>query len=279
MQLRVETRGSGKNKQTWTVIAGFLRPGLDVGLGLQAQGFLSDAWGALFGATDIEVGDAQFDAAFSVKADEARRAQALLTPDVRRELQALHASGASLRVGDAGLSIEIRGACEDARWLTQGARAVARVTRLLDEARRAVPPAALLLPHREAWLTFAHAAGLQGMDSPLCMWGRMDGCDIAAYAVRSGPNAYGLEVLVRFEQPLGIALHVRPAGTLDALGALLGSQDESLGDVVLDKRYVVKTARPDRVPVLLDAPVRERLKELALGRDGDPLSVQIRTTA
>ena len=263
VQLRIEQRGSGKNRQSWTVAACFLQPPVDLGLAVHGQGFLSSTLGALFGAQDVPVGDPAFDAAFVVKGDEPVRVAALLREDLRRYLLRLHADRAGIHLYDAGGHLEQRGSVADERWVEWALRAVATVGRLSNEARASVPVAGPLAPHRAAWLEYARAAGLSGMDTPLCVWGRMEGASVAAYAIRSGPSQYRLEVLVRFDASLGMGLLVRPTRTLDGIASLFGGQDHALGDAAFDPQFVVKAPRADRLSQILDADVRRRILDLA----------------
>lgn len=263
VQLRTEVRGSGKHRQTWTVVASFLNPPLDLGLSVYRQGFLSNTFGALFGAQDVAVGDPSFDPAYVVKADEPARAVALLGPELRAFFVRAHADRTGLHLADTGARIEERGMVSNEQWLEWALQTVAMASRLADAARANVPPATPLVPHRAAWMEFAKAAGLAGMDTPLCIWGRMEEASVSAYAVRVGHVQHRLEVLVRFDQGLGLGLLVRPTGTLDGIASFFGGQDHSFGDPAFDPAFVVKAPSADRLAEVLDADVRRRLVELA----------------
>jgi len=228
------------------------------------QGFLSNTFGTLFGAQDVAVGDAAFDPAYVVKADEPPRAQRLLDSELRRFLVDLAANDAGMRLGDAGGYMERRGAISDEASIEWLLRTVALAARRMHEARQSVPPAAALAPHRAAWMEYARAAGMTGMDTPLCIWGRMsEDAAVSAYAVRVGEGQHRLEVLVRFDAPLGLGLLVRPTKTLDGIASFFGGQDHSLGDAAFDRAFVVKAPSADRLARILDAEVRKGLVELA----------------
>ena len=272
VRLFVETRGSGKNRQSYTVAAGMIVPGFDLGLAVYKHGFLSSV-GEWMGATDIRIGEPSFDGAFVIKGDEPHRVQALLGhAGLRNALQQVLSSGYVFSVRDAGFRVECRGVTSDPQWMEWALRASGQIAQFLSEARSAVPCASRLGPHRDAWVQFAQATGMTGMDTPLCMTGRYEGRSVAVYAVRSGPQTYGVEVLVRFDTPLGLGLHVRPQGALDALGSLFGGQDLLVGDAEFDKRFVVKATVKQVLPSLFDAEVRAKMIEV-LGRVG---SIQVR---
>ncbi|MBI2896985.1 MAG: hypothetical protein HYY06_25735 [Deltaproteobacteria bacterium] len=271
VRLVTEVRGSGKSRHTVTVVSSHVFPAFDLGLAVSRHGFLA-AIGQLMGATDIEVGDPEFDRAFVVRADEPERARIVLDRELRQVLGQVAGTGFPFRISDGGFSIERRGASEDERWLEWSLVTAGRVARHMTEARDGIPVAAPLRQHREAWAAYAEAAGLRGMNCPMCMWGRMEGAAISAYAVRVGSFQYALEVLVRFDSPLGVGLFVRPSSTMDAIGSLFGGQDETLADPAFDKAFLVKIAQRDRVSRILDAEARRRILEV----QGQVGAVQIR---
>lgn len=272
VRLFTEVRGSGKNKQTYTVAAGILDPAFDVGLTVYKHGFFSSV-GEMMGMKDITIGDPGFDQAFVIKGDEPHRVQALLaSPALRQALAQVLSSGWVFTVRDQGFRVECRGATSDAQWMEWALRMAGLVTRLLAEARPAIPCATPLAPHRDAWVQYAQAAGMQGMDTPLCMYGRHEGAAISVYAVRSGPLQYGVEVMVRFDRPLGLGLMVRPQGTLDAIGAFLGGQDLTVGDAEFDPRFVIKATAKESLAAVLDGEVRKKMLDL-LARVG---SIQVK---
>jgi hypothetical protein len=165
-------------------------------------------------------------------------------------------------LSDAGFSLSRRGTIEDEQWLAWALRAAANVTGKVKEARRQVPVASPLAGHRDAWKRFAASAGLHRMSTPLCMWGPLDGTQISAYAVRVGVLTYRMEVLVHFDMPLHVGLYVRPAAALDELASLFGGEDHRLSDPAFDKIFVVKAARPERLPMILDEAARKMLVDL-----------------
>ena len=272
VRLFTETRGSGKNQRTYTVAAGLVVPGLDLGLAVYAHGWMSSL-GEWMGMTDIIIGDPSFDGSFVVKGDEPHRVQALLShAGLRSALHEVLRSRFVFTVRDEGFRVECSGFTADMQWMEWALRASAQIARHLGEARATVPCASVLTPHRDTWVQFAQATGLSGMDTPLCMSGRYQGRSIAAYAVRSAAMTYGVEVLVRFDQPLGLDLFVRPQGALDSIGALFGGQDHQVGDAEFDRRFVVKATSPANLSRIFDREVSARMLAL-LGRVG---SIQVR---
>lgn len=267
-----ETRGSGKNKQTFTVAAGMIVPGFDLGLAIYKHGFFSSV-GEWMGMKDIPIGDPGFDQAFVVKGDEPHRVQALLRSDaLRQSLAHVHASNWVFSVRDEGFRVECRGMTADPQWLEWSLKVSAQIARLMGEARASIPCATPLAAHRDVWVQYAQASGLAGMDTPLCMYGRHEGAAISVYAVRSAALQYGVEVLIKFDQPLTLGLHVRPQKGIDAIGAFLGGQDLVVGDADFDPRFVVKTRAQESLSAVLDGEVRKKMLDL-LERVG---SIQVR---
>lgn len=261
VELGIEWRGSGKSKKMYTVVQGRLVPPLDLGLYVSQRGFVDDV-ASFFGKRHAEVGDRDFDAEFVVSADEPARAARLLGPALRKIAKQVLASGESFHLTDGGFTLACAGGDDDERWLAWALRTAAHVARAMNEARRHVPPAARLAAARDAWAAYARTLGLTGMDTPLCMWGRLEGTIVTAYATRVREHEYETEVLAAYPEPLGLGLFVRPARTLDGLSALFGGEDHELGDERFDDAFVVKASRPEALADALGAEVRALLLEL-----------------
>lgn len=272
-RVRVWIRVVRHNKSTsyYTVVEGQLEPHLDAGLSVYAQGIFGDVLGGFLGQRDVEVGHAELDRLFVVRADEDQRARWLLPPALCDAMVALKRSRHEFCLDDAGARVERNGITSDEAWLAWALRTAAGLTRQLDDARRRTPPATPLLPHRLAWQRFARSAGLRGMDTPLCMWGRLDGASVGAYAVRTRPLEYRIEATVRFDEPLALGLAVRPEGSWDSLRALFGAQDVSLGDPTFDRAFVVRATDLHRLDAVLDGDVRRSMVDL--GQRVGPLQI------
>ncbi|NUQ76301.1 MAG: hypothetical protein HUU21_22410 [Polyangiaceae bacterium] len=259
VSLRTETRGSGKSRQTYTVVSSMPPQWLDLGLQVTTKGFFDDALASLGLKRNIKIGDPGFDAAFSISADEPHRAAALLTPELRHALSGITEP---VVLTDSGFSMSTSGVIDDEKWLVWALRAAANVAAQMAQARRRVPPASSLMEHRAEWKRFAEATGLSRTSTPFCMWGDLEGTRISARAVRVGPLAYQMEVQVFFDLPLHMRMFVRPAGALDDLAAFFGREDHRLNDPVFDPAFVVQSARPERLPEVLDEGVRRLLLDL-----------------
>jgi hypothetical protein len=250
-----------------TVVGASFLPALDLGLSLER----STTWDELaraFGGADAAVGDATFDGAFEIAADEPSRVAALLGPELRAPLLSAHAAGVALMLTDAGLFLFAPGAVRDTRWLGWALRFSASVGRLVASARARVPPATPLAHHRAAWRRYAAAAGLAPLDTPLSAGGTIAGQRVHVYAARTGPLAYRLEVEVRFEEPLGLGLLVRPKNRIEHVTLLFGGEVHRLGDDDFDDAFVVRCRAPEELPAVLDADVRAELVALAARNGG-----------
>lgn len=256
VHLRVEQRG----RSTQTVAAGTLSLPLDLGLDVGWQAPWDDLLPGTGGPIDVRTGDPSFDPVFMVRADEARRAEALLTPALR---EGLVRAGSRVRLTDLGVALSQPGLVTDPAALRWMLRSAARLATLTDDARRHVPTAAPLEPYRPAWKQLALDAGLNRTRAPLGVWGMVEGSPTCIHAARTDRFTYALEISVRFEKPLGVDLRIKPPGAIDEIFALLGGQDRRLGDPAFDRAFAVRCARPDRLPVILDAEARQRLLELA----------------
>lgn len=255
VQCQTVQRGSGRNKQTWTVVTGFFHPRLDLGLSVYKQRILADAFGSLFGSEDIEVGDAGFDASFVIKGDEPARVMTLLRPDVRHHLRQCQQGGWTAKLNDLGMSVERYGGVSNEAWLEQALRTVAGGAAMVTAARDSVPIASPLQPHYESWTSYARAQGMQGTTTPFCMWGDIDGSQVTVSAVRAGKLKYNVQVLVHYPSMLQHGLTVRPSGTMDAVVTFFGGQDHRTGHQAFDQAFTVKSNRPDQIRQIFDANV------------------------
>ena len=259
----IVTRGSGDSRSTYTVVRADLYPPLDLGLDVREHGFFNDMFHA---AADVPLGDAAFDATFITSADEPERLRALLDPGLRRLLLSqLANTAASFRVRDDGVVIERPGAISDPAWLAWALQLSARIVGKLDASRRRTPCSAWLRQHRQTWLRFAQTHGLTGLDTPLCMWGTMEGRPVQIYAVRTDRARYELELSVGFSAPLGLGLALQPKGLLDKLAVFFGSQDHELGDPWFDDTYLLRVERTDLIGEVLDASVRAEIMAVHQG--------------
>jgi hypothetical protein len=273
------TRGSGDSRTTYTVVSSTLRTPLDLGLSLRHHGFFNDMFHK---SQDIAMGDSQFDAAFIVSADEESRVRALLDDRLRRLLRQHLAGDVSFRLGDTGLSVERVGVATDSRWLSWALDLCALVNAQLDAGRRRTPPSSWLRHHRQAWLGFAQAHGLQGYDTPLSMWGTIEGIEVHAYAVRVDRGHYQLEIGLRFGEALGLGLMLQPKGLLDKVAIFFGSQDHRLGDHRFDDTYRLRVLRTDVVGEVLDEAIRGELLDVhhsvgPIQLDDEALTVRLPT--
>jgi hypothetical protein len=271
LRICTETRGSGKNRATYTVVSSRLDMPLDLGLNLRRHGFFNDLFHR---SEDLAVGDASFDEAFLVSADEPQRVIALFDDELRSLLLRQLAGGVSFSLGDHGMRIECTGRSRDAEWLLWAAETVSRATQAMERARRRVPGASPLAGHRAAWAGFAAAHGLRGSETPLAMWGELDGATVLAYAVRSDRHVYQLEVSLRFREPLDLGLSVQPMGLMDKLSVFFGGQDLRFGDAPFDQAFRVRAMQAHQVEQVLTADMRREL--LALQARLGPLSLDDR---
>jgi hypothetical protein len=256
LRVYTESRGSGDSRTTYTVVSCKLQTPLDLGLHLRRHGFLNNMFHR---SQDIRLGDRAFDDAFIISGDEPRRVAAALTPPLRQLLLKHLGKSGSFSFSDHGTSVECVGVNTNATWLSWAIEVCSRATHKLDKARHHIHVANALTGHRPAWAAYASARNLRGLDAPLCMWGTIDGSEVHAYAVRTAPHQYQLEVSLRFGQPLGLGLDVQPKGMLDKVAVLFGGQDHSFDDPVFDDVFRVKAAYPQYVTEVLDSTARAEL--------------------
>ncbi|MBI2894000.1 MAG: hypothetical protein HYY06_10645 [Deltaproteobacteria bacterium] len=212
--------------------------------------------------SEIEVGDPEFEREHSIAADEPERVRVVLDREMRQVLQEAARTSPHFSVDDSGISIVFGPGEENERSLESSLRTAGRVARLMTERRERIPVAAPLRQHRQAWTAYAAAMGMECMDCPLYIRGRMECATISARAVRLASLRYRLEVLVRFDTPLGLGLSATPSSSTDAARSQACGQDEKLGDPVFDDAFTTRISRPEVLSSILDAETRQRLLEV-----------------
>lgn len=257
-------------------------PPLDLGLSVTPSGLVASVH-ELFGAVDVEVGDAAFDAAYAIRADEPARATALLSSGVTVELMRL---GRALELRDGGLTARaavhaLPDIARDAGMLGEWMLMVARGANVIDRARWTIPPAAEIAPLLEPWRELCRARGLTlACGAPTIMRGRLGTTEIWVRSYRE-EKRHDLEIGVAFEAPLGFSLDV--VNARGGLAALFDSGiDTVVGDAAFDAAFRVSTSDKARAVAVLDAETRARMLDLAKGRrltlHGRGLTVSDRAT-
>ena len=108
VEVRTFTRGSGKNKSTWTSIRTWANPNLGLGFKIYREGFLSGL-GKMVGFQDIQTGDAEFDGRFTIKGADEGAVLQLLSPAVRGALTRYDSLASGGSFSDDGAYWETRG--------------------------------------------------------------------------------------------------------------------------------------------------------------------------
>lgn len=237
-------------------IEGLLDPSLDLGVRVRTKQLtVSVVLGARF-----VLGDPSFDDEVDATADDPARGAALFNPDVRGAALRLNAETAALdltdeRVRASVLQLEVDGAV---RALQQ----VARLTRLLNEARAAVPPPRPIQKHVAACAAFAAATGAAIEYTPCRLMGSLRQVSLSLAFRRTGPSTFDLTLQAATAMSHGFGLLVRRETTLDRVRTFFGGQDLETGDAAFDPAFLVQSAEQDRALGALDADVRALLLEL-----------------
>jgi hypothetical protein len=234
-----------------------IAPDLDLGFGLSRAGVLSrvSEW---LGRRDIQVGDPEFDKAFTIRGDEPERVRALLTPELRGLVAG---TPFEFEISDAEYSSRRAAGGETFADLANRLQRAVCIARAVELASASVPSATTLKAHRDVWLDYARQSGFQFGSTPLWIQGKLGKFWVLARAHRNRPEDFALELVSSFEQPLPIKLKIEPQR--DAL-ASLGIPDQKTGDPRFDQIFdVIQTDQP----AWIDEELRRRMVELAaLGR-------------
>ncbi len=218
---------------------------LDMGLSVTRDRQAGDA------RKEVRSGDNAFDAHYCVRADEQARGEQILTERLRARLAAVEA-----KLDDGGVQLLVTPNSEDD--LTQAIRRACKVAGELDRASGQVPCAEPLRSVRQAWLAFAEKNSLATADTPLSMWGRVDGMQVSVIAVRDAFQQFHFELVANFPAPLGRGLALKPASST----AQFDRSGEPVGHPAFDKIFVVKSTDPADSARLVGPETREAILAL-----------------
>lgn len=241
-----------------------LEPRLDLRLSIR-NAALTSKIGSWFGRHDIQIGDAELDAACDVKGAEPARVQALFTPAVREALRALVGTAANFQLTDERLFFwQALGAYRTPSRdeLLQAIRIGTDLARAVIAALEGVPSSTVLAPYVEAWREYAGAHGLRFSASPLRVFGTLDGASVRAHATATSDDAYGVELRLAFASPLPWYVRVRPTRFFDFLERTGDADHENTGDEAFDRELRLTTTHAAEVLAFLDADLRKALLAL-----------------
>ena len=195
-------------------------------------------------------GNPAFDASYSVRADEHKRAAAILT-DRLCELLVQN----DVVVDDEHVEVT---AAANREALTTALRVATKVANELERKSSHVPCARALRTSVDSWLDFAANHHLATTSTPLAMWGDAHGMCASAIAVRDAFENFHFEISATFPTPLHRGLSLRPASAATPL-ALSG---EALSIASFDKWFTVGSDNPADTIRLIAPEVRTGLIEL-----------------
>ncbi len=218
---------------------------LDLGLVVARERPAGDA------RTVVPVGDEVFDAVYSMRVDEPERGKAILSERLRASLLEMNA-----QVDDTGVSLILQ-EC-DAGGLYKAMRYAARTASELDRASGGVPCAKLLAEARTAWLDFAREHALATADTPLAMWGQIEGLQVSAVGVRDAFQNFHYELEASYVFPLDRGLELKPASS----ATRFDRSGEPVGHPAFDKIFVLKSRDPLDGTRLVGGETRDALLEL-----------------
>lgn len=107
------TRGSGKNRHTYTQFHGHINVAMPQGLNLTREGLFNKV-SKFFGGQDVQLGDRQLDDAFIIKAHDAMGAFNLMRiPQVKQALLTFVARHPTMQLNERHMMFEESGICSD----------------------------------------------------------------------------------------------------------------------------------------------------------------------
>ena len=200
---------------------------------------------------EVIVGDELFDEAYCVRVDEPERGRAILTQRLRSLLLQM-----DTRLDDTGVTLTLSDC--DVASLFSAMRYAARTASELDRASGGVPCAKLLAKARISWLAFAQKHSLATADTPLAMWGQIDGLEVSAIGTRDAFQNFHYELSANFAEPLDRGLELKPASSTTQFDR----SGEPVGHPAFDKIFVLKSRDPLDAARLVGTETRNAMLEL-----------------
>jgi hypothetical protein len=218
---------------------------LDMGLSVTRGRLPGDA------RKEIVSGDAAFDAAYAVRVDEPARGTHLLTERLRTQLMS-----ASAQLDDEGVLLFLQR--PDLEELIAGIRQASKVAAELDRTSGHVPCAESMREAQVAWLAFAQQRNLASANTPLAMWGEIQGISVSAVAMRDAFQHYHFELSADFPAPLGRGLALKPASS----STQFARSGEPVGHPAFDKIFIIKANDPVDAARLMGPETRDAILQL-----------------
>ncbi len=200
---------------------------------------------------EVQSGDASFDSLYCVRADEHARGQHILTDRLRSQLVHAHA-----QLDDSGAQLLVAPGDDEA--VSAAVKLATKVAAELDRASNRVPCAESLQDARDAWLTFAGGMNLASANTPLSMWGEIEGLSVSAVAVRDAFQHFHFEITANFAIPLNRGLALKPASS----ATQFDRSGEPVGHPAFDKIFVLKATDPTDAARLVGPETRNAILEL-----------------
>jgi len=236
--------GSGSTSTTWTAAIARIDPPLLLGLSIKAQGFLDK----LFGASDIQIGEAGADRDLDIRAFHAERIPVLLSPsdpachDVLLRMRQL-ASNTALYVGDSLVEVSDQGTLTDPSRVAGLLDAAIDLAAWFAQRRRVVPFLASETAQHQRWGQFATARRFTFDPSRMKLVGECAG-SLVEIALETDLQRVRTAVTVRFPREVHVGFCVTRSGWPGFLQGLF-SQDIKVGDRAFDEAYKV-TGHPEQ---------------------------------
>jgi len=246
-----------RERGKWIVWA-LLYPALDLGLTVWPREK------AAAGGPRVLMPHAGMNMRYMVCADERERVIALLPRAACNQIIQAFDSRTALTLSDVGAQLMFSDEAEPHHVMPFVDRLACLVSSINGQ-RKQVPASSALWDQLQAWLHLAHQHQLEGLNTPLCVWGETAGGTMHAFARRTALLKYQLVVAVHFRTPLAIGMVLGPKSFTQRL---LEVNDAHTGDDAFDDAFLLQTSDPERAISMLGDATRSALMAL-LEQTGD----------
>jgi hypothetical protein len=242
------------DRRYYTELYAILDPELLVGLRADARSTAGRAFDAIFGQKDLEIGHAELDRMFVIKAADEELARRVLREPVISLLLAAAPQHPKLWVSDRYVTIEYPEYERDLRRVGAALEAVGRIAAPLLELRR-VELARWEPELRDSWSRVAEAWGLTFDPPRATMRGVVRDMELTARVDCTGSTCVSARLPFDLGCDLDLALQ-KGDGFLDRLSR---GQDVKVGDQAFDDAFVIKGKPEAAVRAALNPIARAKL--------------------
>ena len=250
--------GHGTDRSTqFRAVLSLTRP---LGLGLSIQMRTGRQWFRGEHGHEIQTGHAAFDKHFKVNGDDDERIRALLTDDLRAQIEALGSTNANLLISDHHVRALLHRPLTESDALFALIGQLQQLADTLGQARSQVSPPARMDAQRTVLADLAMQRDLTFEPDWPAISGAINDWPMEL-CIRREPEGYRAEVTGWLKKPRDMGFRLRRQTEPDGYWSV--GQDIQVNDPLFDDNFVIKGFSPLIICKWLNPVARERLSSAA----------------